>query len=517
MNIKQNIITLLFLIVLSIPAFAQDVIELNLPQSDKVIIKLMFRNGSVSDPKGKEGLTALAADLVDDGGTKTMTQQQITALIYPWAAEHYVTTDKEVTVFTFAVPVVFLDKFYPIIKGLILQPSFSTADFERIKSNRQNFVDEVIRSASDEEYGKKALEEMLFRGTNYAHLTAGTSKSVKGITLEDVKAHYKSTFTQSNLTIGIAGKYMPAFLSKLKADLAALPKSGQTIAMPGKANRPDGMNIEIIAKDNALGSAISGGFPFPITRADDDFAAMMVANSWLGEHRKSYSRLYEKLREARSMNYGDYSYIEWYEQGGNNMLPVSGVPRSSNYFNFWIRPVQIAKGLKAQYPELSGINIGHAHFAIRMVLKEMDQMINNGLSDDQFKTTRDFLKSYIKLYVQSPDLQLGFLMDSHFYGRKNYITEMDQLLSKLTVADVNKAMKKYWQTKNMDIVIVTDNSEAQPLAKSFTEGTPSPMSYSNSLKSSLPASILEEDKEVEKYPMTVKSVKIVDSDTVFRE
>ena len=39
-----------------------------------------------------------------------------------------------------------------------------------------------------------------------------------------------------------------------------------------------------------------------------DVAALMVANSWLGEHRKSYSRLYQKIREARSMNYGDYSY-----------------------------------------------------------------------------------------------------------------------------------------------------------------------------------------------------------------
>jgi zinc protease len=53
-----------------------------------------------------------------------------------------------------------------------------------------------------------------------------------------------------------------------------------------------------------------------ITRAKDDFAALMVANSWLGEHRKSYSQLYKKIREARSMNYGDYTYIEWYDNGG---------------------------------------------------------------------------------------------------------------------------------------------------------------------------------------------------------
>ena len=198
------------------------------------------------------------------------------------------------------------------------------------------------------------------------------------------------------------------------------------------------------------------------------------------------------------------------------MLPPSGVPRSSNYFSFWIRPVQTAKGLKGQYPELDSITIGHAHFAIRMVLRELDQVIQKGLSKEDFELTRDFLRSYIKLYVQRPESQLGFLMDSRFYGRKNYINEMEDLLAKLTLDDVNNAIKKYWQTKNMDIVIVTDKSEAEPLAKSLRSNAVSPMSYSNSLRSSLSDTILQEDKIVERYPMKVKNVTIVDSDKTFR-
>lgn len=297
--------------------------------------------------------------------------------------------------------------------------------------------------------------------------------------------------------------------------MQSLPALQGSLPVPGKAAMPDGINVEIIAKKNALGSAIFGGFPMNLTRANDDFAAMMVANSWLGEHRKEYSRLYQKLREQRSMNYGDYTYIEWYENGGGNMLPPPGVPRSSNYFSFWIRPVQTAKGLKGQYPELDSIKIGHAHYALRMVLKEMDNMIQKGMSKENFDLTRDFLRSYIKLYIQSPERQLGYLMDSRFYGRKDYITEMDKLLAKLTVNDVNTAMKKYWQTKNMDIAIVTDQSEAEPLANSLRTNAPSPMSYSNNLRSALPASILEEDKIVQQYPLKVNKVTIISSDQPF--
>ena len=122
----------------------------------------------------------------------------------------------------------------------------------------------------------------------------------------------------------------------------------------------------------------------------------------------------------------------------------------------------------------------------------------------------------MKLYVQTPAQQLGYLMDAKFYGRKDYIKEMDALLSNLTVDDVNKAMRKYWQTKNLAIVVITDQSEAQPLATSLEKNQPSPMSYSNVLKGALSQDILDEDKQVENYPIPVKSVRIIKSDDTFR-
>ncbi|MCK7516843.1 MAG: hypothetical protein MZV64_03540 [Ignavibacteriales bacterium] len=52
----------------------------------------------------------------------------------------------------------------------------------------------------------------------------------------------------------------------------------------------DGIEVEIVAKEGAFGSAIFAGYPLSITRSNDDFAALMVANSYLGEHRKSYGK-----------------------------------------------------------------------------------------------------------------------------------------------------------------------------------------------------------------------------------
>jgi zinc protease len=494
-----------------------EVVELPLPESDKIVVKLMFRNGSVSDPAGQEGLTYTTAQLMTAGGTLDLTKEQIAEQIYPMAARYGSSVDKEVSVFTFAVHRDFLDEFYPIMVGLVRTPTFLEEDFKRVISNQQNYVDQVIRASSDEDYSKKALEDLLFRGTNYQHMVQGTSAGVQRISLEDVKQHYRNFFTRHNLTLGLAGNYPPAFLERLKRDLAQLSDVQPALPSPGSANRPDGVQVEIIAKDKALGSAIFTGFPLATTRQKDDFAALMVANSYLGEHRKSYGTLYTKLRETRSMNYGDYSYIEWYDNGGGNMLPNPGVPRSSNYFSVWIRPVQIATGLQAQYPELKQVPIGHAHFALRLALREIDQLVQQGLTQDQFELTRDFLRSYSKLYVQTPEKQLGFLMDSRFYGRQDYIQELDALLAKLTVEDVNRAIRAHWQVENMFVTIVTDKSEAQPLAESLRNNSPSPMSYANLVREGLPQAVLAEDEEVAKYRLNIKSVEVIADQDTFKK
>jgi zinc protease len=491
-----------------------EVVEIPLPNSNKVVVKFMFTNGAISDPSGKEGLTFLTANLINQGGTDKMTYSEIQDFIYPMAAEYYVTVDKEVTIFTFEVHKDFLEKFYPVMSGLLLKPAFAEADFERVKLNQQNYVDQVVRASSDEEYSKKTLEDLLFRGSNYQHLKQGKSNIVTALTLEDIKNHYQQYFTENNLLLGIAGNYPKNFLKQLKNDMSKLPANNPQIPVPGKARQPDGIQVEIISKENAFGSAIFTGFPLEITRSNDEFAALMVANSYLGEHRKSYSKLYQEIRQNRSMNYGDYSYIEWYENGGGNMLPQPGVPRQSNYFSIWIRPVQIAQQLKQQYEELSDIQIGHAHFALRMAIYELDKLVKNGLNEQDFESTRTFLQSYIKLYVQTPAERLGFLMDSKFYGRKDYIMELDQLLAKVTLEDVNEAIKKYWQTQNMFITIVTDKSEAEPL--SLMENLPSPMSYSDLVKAGLSEDILKTDAVVAEFPLNVKKVKIIKSADTFQ-
>jgi zinc protease len=107
-------------------------------------------------------------------------------------------------------------------------------------------------------------------------------------------------------------------------------------------------------------------------------------------------------------------------------------------------------------------------------------------------------------------------MDSNFYGRKDYINEMDELLANLTREDVNNAVEKYLQVENMYVVIVTDKSEVEALTDALRNNEPSPMSYSNLVKENLPAEILAEDEEAANYKLNVNSVKIINSEDTFK-
>ena len=503
-------------VLFTLQAQAMDVVELKQANSNKVVFKVRFANGSIADPDNKAGLTYATASLLARGGAGGTSYADVQDRIFPWAASYGVAVDKQVTTFTFQVPADFVDEFYPVVRDVLLAPDFSDSDFSRVMKAQQNYVDQVVRASSDEDYSKFALEHLLFRSGNMQHLLQGTSESVKGISLDDIKAHYQKAFTRNNVSLGIAGNYNDALLQRFRADMSTLPDNPYTPPLPSKARQADGIEIEIIAKENAFGSAIFTGAPLGITRSDDEFAALMIANSWMGEHRKSYSRLYQKIRQTRSMNYGDYSYIEWYSNGGRNQLPPSGVPRASNYWSIWIRPVQIATQLQAQYPELADIEVGHAHFALRLAVREFDLLLKNGMSKEDFESTRTFLRSYTKLYAQSPAQQLGWLMDSSFYGRDDYLAELDALLAKATLEQVNQAIRKHWQTDNMFVTIVTDDSEAKALADSLINNTPSPMSYSNLVKSGLPADVLAEDEEVANYRLNVKKVTVVDSADTFK-
>ena len=464
-------------------------------QSPLVSFRLLFMTGAASDPDGKEGVASLTAAMLAQGGSRALPYSEVVEAMYPMATSFGWQTDKEMTVFSGTTHVDNLEKYYSLIRDMLLDPGFREEDFARLKADAVNYLKVSLRQGNDEELGKEYLYNIIYAGHPYEHHNMGTVSSLEKLTLEDVRAFYRANYTQGNLVIGLAGGYPADFPARVEADFAKLPAGAGAPRKYAQPKVSPGMRVEIIQRETRA-TAISMGFPIAVTRSHKDWPALALVASYLGQHRSSVSHLYQRLREARGLNYGDYSYVEYFPRGMYQFTPDPNLGRSTQIFQIWIRPVEPQNSL----------------FTLRAALYEYDKLVREGMKQDDFNGIRDFLVKYANVLTSTQGARLGYKLDSRYYGTPEYNAFLRESLSKLTLADVNRAIKQHLASDRMRVVMIT--KDAAGLRDAIIKGAPSPITY-NSPK---PADILAEDKVIQSYKINVRpdQVVVVPVDKVFQ-
>jgi zinc protease len=411
------------------------------------------------------------------------------------AASVQVYSDKEMTTFVGETHADNLDKFYALMRDMILHPGWRADDFERVRDDAINSLRVSLRGNNDEELGKEELYNMIYAGRPYGHENLGTVSALRKMSVADLRGFYDRHYTQANLIIGLAGGYSPEFLTRVKRDFAALPAdpADRFDQMPQPAKIAHN-RVTLVEKDTRS-VAWSLGFPIDVKRGDPDFPALLVMQSWLGQHRESGGRLFGRMRELRGLNYGDYAYIEYFPQGMFRFEPAPNLARHQQIFQIWIRPVEPP----------------NAAFSLRLALFELDRMVKNGIPAADFEKTRLFLSKYVNILTKTKSAELGYAIDSEYYGIPNYNEYIKTALAKLTPDAVNAAIRKHLRAENLEIVAVTKDAGA--LAASLTGSGATPITY-NSPK---PQEVLDEDKIVEHRSLQLRKedVTIVPVATVF--
>ena len=495
-----------------------------------ISFSLSFGVGSQNDPPGKEGLAYLTGQMLADASTENRSYEDILEALFPIASSYQVRVDREITTLTGRTHRDNIDLFFELYSDAYLRPAFDPGDFERIRSDAVNYLENTLRFASDEELGKAALYEFVFAGTPYAHPTIGTVEGLQSITLEDVRDFYARNFNPANARSGLGGGFDDELRARFEASLAGLPgeqvagedgvdaaesaSAGSTVAAAeqsvaaeqsatavlGVATEPaidssatisppalNGREVLLVSKPDADAS-ISFGFPIDLSRGERDFYALWVANSWLGEHRNQSSHLFKVIREIRGLNYGDYSYIEAFPEGGSRSMPPVNVPRRHQIFEVWIRTLPNHQ----------------AHFALRAAIRELEDLVDNGMAQEEFDLTRSFLTKYILHFAVTTSQRLGYALDDRFYGigGEGHLARFAQMLQELTLEDVNAAIREHLQYENLKIAIVT--GEAEGLRAAIAADTPSPIAYAQEV----PEEVLAEDEEISMLPLGISGDRI---------
>lgn len=460
---------------------------------DQRDLRLQFLVGSASDPVGKEGLAAVAAAMVADAGSADLTLDEIQKILFPIAGGFGDWVDREMTTFSGSIHVDNLGVYLRTVLPQLVAPGWREEDFKRVKAQAKVALVQALRTNNEEELGKEALQAALFAGTPYGHPTAGTVAGLEAITLDDVKQFVAQHYTQANLIVGVAGE-LGASRALLESQLAKLPAGTPRAVSAPTPHRPSALEVDILQKETRA-TAMSFGHPIDVVRGHPDFVALYLARTWLGEHRSSMSHLYQRIREVRGMNYGDYAYIEAFRNGGGQFFASPNQARRAQLFEVWIRPVK---------PE-------HAHHALRIALHELDLLIQNGLSQADFEATREYLSKNVFLALASPGQTLGARLDSRFYGIDEYTSYMRQGLAALTREQVNDAIRRHLSAEKLRVVIVAKDAEG--LKQALLSDAPSTMTY----ESEKPASLLEEDRLIgaRKLGLAAERVRILPIADVF--
>lgn len=460
--------------------------------SPLVTFRILFRTGAAFDDEGKEGAAALTAAMLSKAGTKDKSYDEIVEALFPMAASVNAQVDKEMTVFVGTTHAENLEKYYELLRSMLLEPGWRDDDFRRLKDEARNYLRIQLRSNNEEELAKEYLFLKVFEDHPYGHHTAGTVAALDHLSIDDLKSFHERFYLQGNLVIGLAGGYPEGFPERVRDDFMKLPEGAtgtDPIALPPS---PKKLRIRIIEKDTR-GTHVALGFPIPVNRSHNDWPALKLVQSYFGQHRSSKSYLFQRIREIRGMNYGDYAYIEYFPRGMFQFKPDPNLARSRQIFHIWIRPVEPQNGM----------------FALRIALYELNKLVNNGITEEDLEATRRFLGKFVNLLAQTQSEELGYALDSRFYGIAPFRGYVKNAWAGLTLDDVNAVIRKYLRSTDLDIVIITRDAAA--MRNAIRTGRPSTIEY----VSPPPQEILDEDKVIGRYPLDVGSIEIVPSESIF--
>ena len=482
-------------------------------------LEVTVRAGSAHDPIGQEGLSWLTANLLAQGGAGGRSPEALADALYTLGTELSVVVDRELVSFRMRCLSEDLPQCADILGDVLLEPALDADVAARLRGQAREELESGL-ARNDEALGMAALETWMFTGHPYGHLPQGRAGVVDTLTAEDVQGFLARRYIRPAAALGVAGPMVTAagdlagegaaaeavsgLRSRLTAGLAPVLYADVT---PRAVEAVSGRRLLVVEKDTAA-TGVHFGHPTALRRDHPDWPAMVLAATALGEHRQSHGRLYQALRGARGLNYGDYAYIEAYRQGGGREQETA-TGRVDNLFYVWLRPVTEDNG----------------PFALKAAVALVEQFVEEGLTADELETMQAYLQGRVALRAASPGRRLGWSVEAAVMGWPDPIETLPAQVAALTLEEVNAAIRKHLRPEDLLIVAVTGDGERLAAGAGWTESgeksgegseeTPAAIVYAGDPPAAGSAQA-GEDRRWATYDLNIAQVTLLTDEELFR-
>lgn len=243
-------------------------------------LKVAYRGGSAMTTPDKAGIEAMTLALMARGSEgygyerlKRLQYERSSAISYQaasydWSSLDLVTLDK------------YWDEMLAVFVDCALRPTFDPAQFALVQND---FKVGLQKSLADPyNVAVTRLHERMFEGHPYAAEFGGNLESVAAITLDDVKAYYRSAMGADRMLVVAVGDFdVDALASALDATLGAAPMAG--LEVPAVRPLPATQALYTERFDKSQGVAyVRGDYPIADPRSLD-FVTLQLAYAMLDE------------------------------------------------------------------------------------------------------------------------------------------------------------------------------------------------------------------------------------------
>ena len=472
-------------------------------------ITVAVRAGSAHDPVGKEGLAALSAQMLREGGAGDRSPEAVDELLYRLGTDIDVVVGKELVTYRTAVLTEDLPVVTSLLADMFTKPGLDEGALIRLREEAHDALAKGILQ-DDEATGMEVFDDLLYAGHPYGHPVQGRGGVVQTLTSDDVRRFLETSYLRSTVVLGVAGAVVDgesggwrtelgstADLQALHAALGTLPDAIYDPPTPKRVPAVSGRSLLVVDKPTQV-TGIHFGHPTELHRGHPDWPAMLLAFTALGEHRQSHGRLYGELRRDRGLNYGDYAYIERYEQAGWSSSQETGTGRLQNPFYVWLRPLANEA----------------APFALRGATRLVEDFVENGLSADELELKRTYLSGRVSLWADEPGRRLGWAVEAESMGWPDPISTLPAAVDSLTLAQVNAAIKAHIDPESMRYVVITGSPDE--LVEQVGDDVTTPLLYASSPPPKAGSAQAEEDASWAATPLGWRDVRVIKADDLFR-
>lgn len=398
-----------------------------------VTLQLSMKGGhrlSMANPE-KAGISDLTADMWNED-TENYTAEEFSNELEMLGSSIRVSGgNDETTVYVQSLKKN-LDRTLELMQERMFRPRFNEDDFERLKKQQ---LEGIANSATQPTAIANQVYNKLLYGEGHFNAIpgSGTTETVSGITLDDIKKFYEDSFSPSQSHLVVVGDIEE---NEIKAKLGFLekwPKKKIEIAEDVKAPSIDKTRIYFVDKPDAAQSEIRIGYPAMPYDALGEYYRTGLMNYTLGG--AFNSRINLNLREDKGYTYGARSGFRGSKYGG-------------------------------VFTASAGVRADATAESVTEFIKELKDYRDNGLREDEIAFMRSSIGQADARQYETPGQKAGFLGRLLEYElAKDYVTKQTEILQNINKKELDALAKKHLPVDKMHIVVVGDKKTVLPKLK----------------------------------------------------